>query len=580
MKKRLVILFVVAALLSGLFCGCGPVAANPSEPLPVVSPTPELTPSPEPTPEPTPELLNLKKRDELKAYLIERLDAGEREIVFKFTGNTRLVKPDSLAQMLGLFGVEITKDPADKTVYNLTAIETPGARMVRAYQIGDPAVLSSDEEKAAYDVLLQLVSDAKDSVVTADDPVKLELALIDAICDMTTPLSNEKWDFVEADLADRPELTAIGVLLNGEANSYGYADAFYAAGTIAGLQVDYMYVKQAGQGNTAIDPVLELVNTVLLDGQWYIVHCGETDKAREKFGLQYKFVNRGVEARTFWDWLDGSEKRPLSLVAYGTTMPDWENIPELTCVEELRDWIASCHEKDASQNAILIPFRYVGEESLSDLPLSYLAWAHSIYLRKNNNGSGIVNCLFVAKSSGMRIVDAYISSDDSSLSVDEKGALQSALKIVNDAKEKGLTGVSLEKYIHDQIALRSHKGQDFHGQVDAYGVHIHNSAVGVLTFKEGKCQGYTDAFYAVAKIAGLNVGKLVVDNGNHIVNTITFDGDNWYIVDLTFNDWDNKNYIGHVIFNVGLDRYNDFPVDSRWMWYPIAETSNPAYLVN
>lgn len=579
MKKRLFVLLILAALLCGIFCGCGTPAAEQSASLsPETSPTPEPTPTPDPTPEPTPELQTLKKKDELKAYLIERLDAGEREITFKFTGNANLVKTYSLVQMLGLFGAEISRDPADKSIYMMSVIETPGARMVRAFQTGDTAVLVSADEKAAYDVLLQMVNAIK-AQIEASDPVTLEYALINAICEMATPLSNESNDFIAAEAALNPEFTALGVFLNGSANSYGYSDAFYAAGTIAGLEVDFMYVKKAGEID-AVDPILELSNTVYLDDQWYIVHCGETDRAREQYGLKYKFVNRGVESRTFHDWFDAAEKHELALGSYGTALQEMDVIPELATQEDLRCWIATCLERNVPQDVRIIPFRYVGTESVVDIPLGYFALGHPIYLQKSKDSQGVVYYLFVAKSSGEKIADAYFNNNYENLTNDEKHALIVASDLVAAANNENLDLLKKELFLHDKIAMLSHKGNDDSGGfVDAYGIHPHNTAVGVLLYNEGKCQGYTDAFYAIAKIAGFNVGKLIVDDGNHIVNTISFDGQNWYIVDLTFNDWDDQNNVGHFIFNVGLDRYKSSSVNALWMWYPIAETSNPEYLV-
>lgn len=567
MKKRLFVLLILAALLCGIFCGCGTPAAEQSASLsPETSPTPEPTPTPDPTPEPTPELQTLKKKDELKAYLIERLDAGEREITFKFTGNANLVKTDSLVQMLGLFGAEISRDPADKSIYMMSVIETPGARMVRAFQTGDTAVLVSADEKAAYDVLLQMVNDAK-AQVEVSDPVTLEYALIDAICEMASPLSIESTDVIAEEAVLNPEFTALGVFLNSSANSYGYSDAFYAAGTIAGLKVDFMYVKKAGETD-AVDPILELSNTVYLDDQWYIVHCGETDRAREQYGLKYKFVNRGVEARTFHDWFDAAEKHELALGSYGTALQEMDVIPELATQEDLRCWIATCLEKNVPQDVRIIPFRYAGTDSVSSMQFHSLLGAQLYHLEKRTDNAGIAYYLFAMKSSGEKIVTAYKEKNTDYLSADEEDALTVVTVIVEQVINEASV-IEKEKAILRLIDTHMKYTSTLLG-VDAYGKEMSESAVGSFVYGKGNCQGYADAFYTLAKMAGLKTGKMVLTSltadevykDNHIVNVIEIDGA-WYIVDATAGD-----------FNIGIDktntRYEWDPVNELW---PVAENS-------
>jgi len=78
-----------------------------------------------------------------------------------------------------------------------------------------------------------------------------------------------------------------------------------------------------------------------------------------------------------------------------------------------------------------------------------------------------------------------------------------------------------------------------------------DNAYGVLMQGSGECDSYTDAFYLVASLAGLNVGYQLghvneeyygkLSDNNHVWNTVTLNG-NTYFLDMTWADDDSDTH--------------------------------------
>ena len=66
------------------------------------------------------------------------------------------------------------------------------------------------------------------------------------------------------------------------------------------------------------------------------------------------------------------------------------------------------------------------------------------------------------------------------------------------------------------------------------------TAIGALIDGYAQCQGFTDAFYMLGRMCGLNVGRIggTKDNGKilHAWNWITFSDGKSYCVDVTLDD--------------------------------------------
>ncbi len=157
------------------------------------------------------------------------------------------------------------EDTAD-VLYTLTYY--PGERVATAYLSGDTSDLT-DEELRLYDVAVMLV-DAAEELPT---PLLKELFLHDQIIGIVTYHNHKERVGV-------PRFcTALGAILDGQANCQGYCDAFEMLLTMAGFEVG----KQSGYaGNEE-----HMWNTIRLDDQWYAVDCTWDDASFALNGTEY-----------------------------------------------------------------------------------------------------------------------------------------------------------------------------------------------------------------------------------------------------------------------------------------------------
>lgn len=114
-----------------------------------------------------------------------------------------------------------------RILYEIT--NYPGERVAYAYLHGDNSFLTA-EEMELYKIAVHLVNEAKYNSV--NNPLYEELAIHDAITGRVTYFNEEP----------QPELarfkTAIGALIDGQANCQGYSDAFYMLGNMCGFNVE------------------------------------------------------------------------------------------------------------------------------------------------------------------------------------------------------------------------------------------------------------------------------------------------------------------------------------------------------
>ena len=135
---------------------------------------------------------------------------------------------------------------------------------------------------------------------------------------------------------------------------------------------------------------------------------------------------------------------------------------------------------------------------------------------------------------GVRMLDAWKSGDTGSLSQEELTVLNEAKSIVARLQEQyPPCSIELERAIFDDLCARLTymKTSETQGNEDL------TSATYALTYGKANCQGYSDAFYLLAGIAGFEVGFQYgyTDGGLHVWNTIKL-SDQWYIVDVSSAD--------------------------------------------
>ena len=99
-----------------------------------------------------------------------------------------------------------------------------------------------------------------------------------------------------------------------------------------------------------------------------------------------------------------------------------------------------------------------------------------------------------------------------------------------------------------------------------------DTAIGALLEGKADCDGYSDAFYLCASLAGMDVGYLHgatrgKADSSHLRNIIRLDG-KWRMVDVTWDDVEGK-APSDVCFDLGADQAGDFIWDRRAELHPI-----------
>lgn len=234
-----------------------------------------------------PQIENLTQ---LRDYLHEQVKAGNMAPTFRYTGDPEELEPKTIAQILNCFYVLFYDDyQGQKGVYQVEVMDYPGDRIVKAYKTGDVSTLT-EEERRALELAEQVVSEAW---VTCTSDLELEIAIHDWLVSRVT-YDNSGGTEIK-DTNDLPRhLTALGALLDGVANCQGYTDGFYTLASVAGFEVGRMSVQTAKEGH--------MVNTICLDGKWYVVDVTFDDYDYEDATVcSYRLLNAGRDlCQEFW----------------------------------------------------------------------------------------------------------------------------------------------------------------------------------------------------------------------------------------------------------------------------------------
>ncbi len=152
---------------------------------------------------------------------------------------------------------------------------------------------------------------------------------------------------------------------------------------------------------------------------------------------------------------------------------------------------------------------------------------------------------------GTAIIRAEKSGDSSGLTPREQKVRQAAMEIAAAARQSD--PLQTAKYIHDWLCAHVAYADDELTDED-------DTAIGAILSGRANCDGYTDAFYLIGTLAGLNIryqhGDSLDKNYwdawtspvSHIWNLLEIGGV-WHMVDVTWDD--EENGWTYVWFNVG-----------------------------
>lgn len=264
-----------------------------------------------------------------------------------------------------------------------------------------------------------------------------------------------------------------------------------------------------------------------------------------------------------------------------TEEPDrYADCAEIDDLEELRDylWESVLDGEDE------MTFRYIGDpDDLDGQTVARILSAYYITIRQLPDAEDVWQVEYIGFP-GDRIVAAYRSDDRSALTEDESEALRIAEEAVECAKKQAHSPVEVELYLHDWLCERVDY-YDGSTKIDEGEIVSHLTVLGALLNGQANCQGYTDAFYVLASIAGFEVSRQCCENaeGGHCFNTICLDGE-WYVVDVTFNDafymHDDQSYADYRLFNAGRAECNEYSWPDEYEYHSLADQGGDLYYYN
>ncbi len=236
----------------------------------------------------------LGSEESLKQYLAQCVRNLDDRICFSYTEELAALfeTTEAVENILyngGAFGWSWTHYPSLRRL-EIGRIEYyPGFRAARAWAMNRTELLT-EEETMLLERAQALVEQAADESRT---PLELERWLHDEICRRTvyalSPDGRSERD------------SASGVLLYGQAECDGYADAFYLLGTLAGFNVGFQHgttVESAQDG-------AHLWNVIEWDGLWYHVDVtwDDLDYKDCEDMMTYRYFNVGGDMFRdhFWD---------------------------------------------------------------------------------------------------------------------------------------------------------------------------------------------------------------------------------------------------------------------------------------
>ncbi|MBE6956482.1 MAG: transglutaminase domain-containing protein [Ruminococcaceae bacterium] len=241
------------------------------------------------------ELVAINTLQELIDHLNQQREQGVWVSTVRYSGTLSQQEIQLLSGCVGAAGVECSIVGDEHT---FTLMQFPGHRIVQAHASGDTSQLTADEVQA-LGIAEQMVAQAR---AQTSDPLELELLLYDMLRERTT-YYNEDTDRSDEDELPRYR-TAVGALVDGRANCQGCADGFYTLACLAGFRVDRMSGLLNGEPHE--------VNTIYLDGAWYVVDATATLEQAKGAEQVYPRFNAGVDMCGSLSWSPEQEIKPIA----------------------------------------------------------------------------------------------------------------------------------------------------------------------------------------------------------------------------------------------------------------------------
>ena len=228
---------------------------------------------------------------------------------------------------------------------------------------------------------------------------------------------------------------------------------------------------------------------------------------------------------------------------------DWNSVPHFNNKAELATYIENGRRRGQTTFYFVLPsVKIHNEQERKDFQFElaqYIATARFVLLNEDGGfGTGRFIYNITEEYISTRVANAYLSGDTSNLTSKEIELYNKALPIVNEAK-KYSSSLERELYIHDAICKRV-KYKNPQDNPDAFAA---------LVIGETNCQGYSDAFYMLGRMSGLDVRRIGGKFGGewHVWNAITFEDGKTYCLDVTQDDIKYEDKHRYIFFNAPLE---------------------------
>ncbi len=212
---------------------------------------------------------------------------------------------------------------------------------------------------------------------------------------------------------------------------------------------------------------------------------------------------------------------------------DWKNVRRVSDLKELHAYVVECAEKLMEDIPVVCIDGYA-PSTLDVIGGTSAAWVKMTVVSEDEENEERCLSLHMYYRSGARIAHAYLNRDTSGLTEEEEALYEIVEAVVKEIKEKNFSDLVKLLLIHDVITNScSYFTTKQHFPIVANFL----CATGVFLDSKANCQGYSDAFYMLAKMLGFNVGFCtgMAGGGLHIWNTVELDKKIYY-VDVTWDD--------------------------------------------
>ena len=181
----------------------------------------------------------------------------------------------------------------------------------------------------------------------------------------------------------------------------------------------------------------------------------------------------------------------------------------------------------------------------------------TFYRTRQSSGGVKIEFKNLHLRSGLLMLEAYFSGDRSLLTRDERKCLDQVSSLMDKLiRQYGYGSINLELAIYDYIC--EHVEYRNYPAGDSRRMQC-TSACNAFLYGWGNCQAYSDLFYMMTNMGGIDSGYISgwADGERHIWNTVGI-GTASVMVDVTYGDLDNQEYTApeYYYFNFGLDRVN------------------------